>query len=259
MKKMPIGILDEGVQGLCILEKLITNYKNEDFIYINDIKNSPYEEKDKEKVLEYVTENVKKLLECNIKLLIVISDTIIECCEEYFSTLKIPVISIVQSIVDYVNTYYEQKNLILCAKSFILKANLYQKNIKYNRMYNIESEELEKVLINNKCKTSSSFKASENTFKNVNQKGCDLLVITAPWLEMLRIEIFEFLEVDKMIRLDEVISEEIKKKNIIQYSRGKGKVSVFSNVDLKKFKELTKWFTVKYKFNEIKDGDEVGK
>ena len=261
MKKMPIGILDEGVQGLCILENLTKNFKNEDFIYINDVKSYPYEGKDKEVVLKHVMVNVEKLLEYNIKLLIVISDVIIECCEEYFSTLKIPVINIVQSIADYVNTYYEQKNLILCARSYILKANIYQKNFKYNRMYNIESEELENVLISNMSKTSASFKAAENTFKPVNQKGCDLLIVTAPWLEMLRIEIFEFLEVDKMIKLDEVISEEIKKNNIIQYSRGRGKLLVISDVSIKNFKNITPWFSLKFKYIEIENeiGEKVGR
>ncbi len=85
------------------------------------MKSYPYEGKDKEVVLKHVMVNVEKLLEYNIKLLIVISDVIIECCEEYFSTLKIPVINIVQSIADYVNTYYEQKNLILCARKLYFK------------------------------------------------------------------------------------------------------------------------------------------
>ena len=128
-------------------------------------------------------------------------------------------------------------------------------------MYNIESEELENVLISNMSKTSASFKAAENTFKPVNQKGCDLLIVTAPWLEMLRIEIFEFLEVDKMIKLDEVISEEIKKKNIIQYSRGRGKLLVISDVSIKNFKNITPWCYLKFKYIEIENeiGEKVGR
>lgn len=253
MKKMPIGILDANVEGLYILDSLTKEFKYEDFIYINDIKSAPYEGKDSEVILKHVKISVEKLLEYNIKLLVVISDTIVEYCEEYLKTLEIPVINIVSSIVNYVNNYYEQKNLIFCAKDYVIKANLYQKNFKYNRMYNVESDELENVIIQNKIKTSMSFKVAENLFKGVNQKGCDLLIITAPWIELLKTEIFEFLDVEKILKLGLVLTEEIKRSRIELNNRIKGKITIISDIDIKEFKELTKWFTLKYKYEKIEN------
>ena len=145
MNKRPIGIIDINVDGLYILNSLAKEFKNEDFIYINDIKNFPYEGREQEEIVKLVTENVEKLLKQNIKMLVVISDTIIEYCFDYLQTLNIPVINIVQSIINYVNKNHEQKNLVLLAKSYILKANLYQKNFNYNHMYNIASDELENI------------------------------------------------------------------------------------------------------------------
>ena len=142
MNKLPIGIIDINVDGLYILNTLCNEFKNEDFLYINDLKNDPYEGKEPEVILNYVKKNVEKLLSQNIKLLIVINDSIIEYCSDYLSTLNIPIINIQKVIIDYVNKNFEQKNLILCAKDYILKANLYQKNFNYNHIYNIPSDNL---------------------------------------------------------------------------------------------------------------------
>lgn len=251
MNKRPIGIIDINVDGLYILNSLTKEFKNEDFIYINDIKNYPYEGREQEEIVKFVTENVEKLLEQNIKMLVVISDTIIEYCLDYLQTLNIPVINIVQSIINYVNKNYEQKNLALLAKSYILKANLYQKNFNYNHMYNIASEELENMIIENKMKTSKSFKASFETFKNSPKKEYNLLIITAPWLELLKIEILEYLEVDEFIKLGNVLSEDIKNANSECYNRGKGKITILSKIDKKEFADLTKWFNLKYKYIQM--------
>ena len=251
MNKRPIGIIDINVDGLYILNSLTKEFKNEDFIYINDIKNYPYEGREQEEIVKFVTENVEKLLEQNIKMLVVISDTIIEYCLDYLQTLNIPVINIVQSIINYVNKNYEQKNLALLAKSYILKANLYQKNFNYNHMYNIASEELENMIIENKMKTSKSFKASFETFKNSPKKEYNLLIITAPWLELLKIEILEYLEVDEFIKLGIVLSEDMKKANSECYNRGKGKITILSKIDKKEFADLTKWFNLKYKYIQM--------
>ena len=250
MNKMPIGIIDVSVDGLYILNPLTKDFKNEDFIYINDIKNFPYEGKDVDVINKYVKANIDRLINLNVKMLIVISDTIVEYCNEYLQTLKIPVINIVQSIIKYTNENYEQKNIVFCAKSYILKANLYQKFINYNHLYNVSSDELESIIIENKLKTSKAFSVSESTFKVVSKKDCDVLVITSPWIELLKIEISEFLDVDEMIKLGEVVANEIRKLNLGTNSRGKGKITIVSNIDKKEFKSMTKWFNLKYKYLE---------
>ena len=58
-----------------------------------------------------------------------------------------------------------------------------------------------------------------------------------------------------------MISEEIKKKNIIQYSRGRGKLLVISDVSIKDFKNITPWFSLKFKYIEIENeiGEKVGR
>jgi hypothetical protein len=64
---------------------------------------------------------------------------------------------------------------------------------------------------------------------------------------LLKIEISEFLEVDEIIKLGDVFSNEIRKLDLGSNSRGKGKITVISNVTKKEFKSMIKWFNLKYK------------
>ena len=43
-------------------------------------------------------------------------------------------------IINYVNEHYEHKNILFLAKSYIVKSAMYNKNFRYNRLYNVYSE-----------------------------------------------------------------------------------------------------------------------
>ncbi|HPB49285.1 MAG TPA: hypothetical protein PK334_03160, partial [Bacilli bacterium] len=132
MNKLAIGILDSGYEGLTLFEELVREYRYESFLYINDIQNMPYEGKKAEDIQKAVQKNIDSLLSQGIKLLLVVSDIIVEHCQGLLNSLEIPVINIVNSIIEYVNTNFEQKDLILLIKQEVIKANLYQKNFRYN-------------------------------------------------------------------------------------------------------------------------------
>ena len=59
MKKSYIAVFDSGVGGLHILESLVKEYKNENFIYIADEDFFPYGVKTKEQLGEDVGINIK--------------------------------------------------------------------------------------------------------------------------------------------------------------------------------------------------------
>lgn len=251
MKKNPIGIIDVSVDGLNILSSLTKEFKNEDFIYFNDIKNLPYEGKDPSIIHKYIKANLEFLLSQNIKLLIVISDTICEYGEEILSSINVPVIQIVDSIINYMNKNYENKNIILCSKDYILKANLYQKNIKYNHLYSISSNKMESIISNDKIKTMKSFNVAFDSFKTIQSKDLDVLVYTAPWIELLKTEINEALKVKEIIKIGDIISSSIKESKIDFYKNRKGKITVFTTASKEEFSKLIPWFNLKYKFNQI--------
>ncbi|NLT01915.1 MAG: hypothetical protein GXY04_05275, partial [Acholeplasmataceae bacterium] len=186
MNKLAIGILDSGYEGLTLFEELVREYRYESFLYINDIQNMPYEGKKAEDIQKAVQKNIDSLLSQGIKLLLVVSDIIVEHCQGLLNSLEIPVINIVNSIIEYVNTNFEQKDLILLIKQEVIKANLYQKNFRYNHLFSINSKELSKIILNKQIKTSNSFFVCKELFKNYYRRKIDLLVISESYLMKLK-------------------------------------------------------------------------
>lgn len=251
MKKNPIGIIDVDSSGINLLNTLTESFPNEDFLYFNDLKNLPYEGKDHQVILKYIRKNIDYILSTNIKLLIVASDTIIEYGSEILSEVNIPCILITQSIINYLNNNFDNKNMLLCARDYILKANLYQKNIKYSHLNTISSNKMENIIKENKIKTMKSFNTSSDMFKAFQNRDFDVFIYTAPWIELLRTEILEFLKVKDFIRVGEIIASEVKNSDIEFYKKGSGKIYVASTVSLDEFKNNSLWFKLKYKYIAI--------
>jgi glutamate racemase len=254
MVKDAIALLDMGIEGFSVLKTLTKYFKHERFIYINDMKHKSYLDVTEVEVYEIVRKNVERLLKEKVKLIVVISDTIVDIASEVFSKLEIPVINIVDTLLNYLNTNYEQKNILLCAKSNIINANIYQKNIKYNRLYSIPSEELEELINGRMLKTSKSFYTIREEFKSVLRKDLDIVVTSSPYLITLKTEMNEFINVGEISDVGEIIVNQIKNDNVISmYEKGKQTVTVYSSIDKKDFIDATYWSDLKYKYFKIEE------
>lgn len=248
MKKKAIGIIDMSFEGFNVLNGLVNKYRNDDFIYINDQLNSPYEGKEEEVIVELIKKNVERLMEYEIKFLIVVSDTIIEYGSEYLSSLNLPVVDLVNSFIEYVNELYELKNMMLLAKKTILDTNMYQKKLKYNHLYNIASDDLMEIMDNNLLKTSKSFQVTSDKFQHLSKRDIDILISSSPYLVKLKTEILEYLKIDQILEPSEAIIWKIDKiidKNIFT-NKGKGKLIVVSDLTKKDILNQTKWSNIKF-------------
>jgi len=250
MKKQPIGILDGGFEGINIFENLVKKYPNESFIYINDIQNYPYEGKEIELINELVKKNIDELLARDVQCIICVNSSIIEYCIELFDNINIPKIMIVNSIINYVNLNFEQKNMVLLAKEYILKANLFQKNFRYNHLYNIASDELEDVIFDRNVKTAKSFAKTREVLKSAIGKDVDLFIIVDSFLENLNIEFKEYCNYTTFLDLTNIINGELLSKNFVFSTKGKGKKLILSNIDKKEFFKRVYWIG-KYNFEKL--------
>ena len=251
MKKNPIGILDEGYQGINVFRGLSKKYKNEDFIYVNDIINSPYEGKEEEVINQHVKEKVDFLLLLGVKAIVVVSSAIVEYCSSYLNSISIPVIRIDEAIIKYISSEFEQKNIALVARESIIKANIYQKFLKYNHLYAIFSDELEKIVLDKKVKTSQSFSKMREACKYILNKEVDIFMITDSYIENLYTEINEYVKADTVSNLTDIIEREIVSKKVFEYQKGRGRRYIYSDILKKEFKEITYWIDVKYKYQLI--------
>lgn len=255
MKKAPIGILDGGFEGINIFEKLVKKYPYESFIYINDLQNYPYEGKEIEDINNYVKRNVDYLLSKDVKAIICVNASIIEYCIEYLESVNnkdntLIKLYLVDSIINYINLNFEQKNMLLLGKEYILKANLFQKNFKYNHLYNVASDELENIIFENKTKTSNSFKITREVLRPVISKPVDIIIFIDSYLENLSIELKEYCNFNEIIDLAQIISSELMVKNIFTYTKEKGRNIIVSNIDKNDFYKKVYWIK-KYSYEKL--------
>ncbi|MCK9471158.1 MAG: hypothetical protein M0Q88_05325 [Bacilli bacterium] len=251
MIKNAIGIIDSGVEGFNILDTLTKKFKHENFIYINDLKHYPYFNMTETEALEVIKSNVERLMDLEVKLILVVSDVIVDLAKDYFASLSVPVFDVVSLLIDYINENYEQKNIALFGLNEVLEANLYQKNFKYNRLYNIPSNELEELIMNKGLKTSKSFLKTKETFKQLKGKGLDVIIASSPYLILLKTEIEEFLSFNEITDFGEIVANKIHNEFMDLNIKGRGKVTVLGNIDKSKFFHMTSWTTFKYKYNDL--------
>jgi len=249
MDKTPIGIIDMGVENLSILNYLSKAFKYEDFIYINDLEVPEYEGLAEDVIQKRIEANVEKLLSFNVKLIIVVSNTIIEYHRNYFNEISVPVVNIVDTIIDYINDNYEHKNMAFIATENIINANLYQKYFKYNHLYNLVSDSMEEFLTKNLVKTNESFNLTRELIKTVIKKDLSIIIPSSFNMMLIETEINEFLPNGNILNINEIMSDKIKAAllAIENFSTKKlGKTTIIINVSKKDFK-YTHLLDVKYK------------
>lgn len=114
MDNRAIGIFDSGVGGLTVFKEIRKVLTNEDIVYLGDTYNFPYGNKSKDEIIEYSINNVKRLLEKQVKIIIVACGTAtsqsIDVLKEKFD---IPIIGIIKPTVEYVEKQgYEKIGVI---------------------------------------------------------------------------------------------------------------------------------------------------
>ncbi|NLD27114.1 MAG: hypothetical protein GX661_07120 [Acholeplasmataceae bacterium] len=255
MVKDAIGIIDLGLEGFSIAKAFAHIFRREHIIYYSDLQHDSYLNITENEVQEIVKTGIQNLLASKIKLLIVASDLIIDLAAPALEGLSIPVVNPVQVLIDYLNVKYEQKNIVLLAKNEILQANLYQKNIKYNRLYNIPSNELEAVINERMIKTSRSFYTIREHFKPILKKEIDVIVTSSPYLINLRTEMAEYVKFEEITDVGMILADKIRKENIVAFNeKGKGGFTVRSHLSKKEFGRCVYWAECKYHYQEIKSG-----
>lgn len=229
MKKVPIGILDMNTDNIALLNSLYNAFPHEHFIYVYDPECLQYEGLPEEEINLRVQKNLDYLMGRQVKLILTVSSTIVEYCKPLLDQIAVPVVNIVDSIVDEVNASYEYKNMVFLANELMVQANLYQKNLKYNHLYAIFADSLNGLVKEQKMKTSESFRMTRDVFRLVIAKDVDLIIPVNVNLLLLKTEIHEFLPESDILDIGELLVEKAKAAllttdNLEQ--RGKGIVEV---------------------------------
>ncbi|HHX81217.1 MAG TPA: hypothetical protein GX692_09170 [Acholeplasmataceae bacterium] len=251
MVKDAIGIIDLGLDGIEVAETLTQNLKHERIIYITDLQYDSYLNISEKEIAEILKRNIEIIAEYNPKLLIIVNDIIVDRAASVILDLKVPSVNVIETLIEYANKYYQDKNMVLLVKEKILEANLFPKNLKYNRLYQIASDELEVIIKEGMTKTSRSFNTVLEKLKPVLKKQIDLIITGTPNLLELNIEFKEYLNFQEITAHGEIFLKRLLEANITDLNRkGRGGFFVFGNMTKKEFLKKQK-ITSKFKYQQI--------
>ncbi len=248
MLKKPIAILDMGLEGVYVLETLTKNFPNESFVYTNDLEYFPYDSYKKEEVLNFVNEKLEFLNTYEPKMILIVSDTIFELCYEDFKERE-KIVFLAPNIIQYVNSKYSYKSMLLLARKSIIEANLYQKFLKHSQLTSIASDDIETILNNGNVKTSKTFKEVEKIMLSVQKKEIDLIISSSPFVFALKTEFLEYFPNAILLDVAEALFEIISTNPT--NSKRKGKVIISTILSKKDFIQKTRWLNIKYKYKQF--------
>ena len=120
MKNKAIGIFDSGVGGLTVLAEIRKALPNENIIYLGDTKNFPYGNRSKEEIIEFAIQNVKTLINKNVKVIIIACGTATSQALEVLQQMfEIPIIGIIDPTVEYVENQKHQEIGVIATEGTI--------------------------------------------------------------------------------------------------------------------------------------------
>lgn len=127
----PIGVFDSGLGGLTVLKELNKILPNENYIYLGDLKNSPYGDKSGDEITSFTKKNIEFFLKNGVKLVVVACNTAssynIESIREIYN---IPIITVLESAISGIDR--DDKNILLAATKATCNSGYFDKLLKMN-------------------------------------------------------------------------------------------------------------------------------
>src|SRR5699024_6482880 len=124
-----IGIIDSGIGGLTVAKKFRELLPEESIIYLGDNKNVPYGNKSEEEIYRLTKDMIEFLIEKDVKLITIACNTISSILDKYFLGYKVPIISIIEPVTDYIAKKDLQKVGVMATK-FTIGSGIYEKLLK---------------------------------------------------------------------------------------------------------------------------------
>ena len=97
MDNRPIGAFDSGLGGLTVLKEIRNLLPTESIVYFGDSGRAPYGTKSKETVIKYTFQNIRFLLNQDIKMIVIACNTASACSIDLVKhSFDIPVVEVVE-------------------------------------------------------------------------------------------------------------------------------------------------------------------
>lgn len=97
MDNRPIGVFDSGFGGLTVLKEIMSGMPGESLVYFGDNGRAPYGNKSKDTVLKYTFQDIRFLLNQDIKMMVIACNTMSAISiKQVKNNFDIPVIEVIE-------------------------------------------------------------------------------------------------------------------------------------------------------------------
>ncbi len=131
MNNKLIGLFDSGVGGLTVLKALKETLPHENYIYLGDTARLPYGTKSKETIIRYALQCTEKLIEYDLKILVVACNTVSSVALPYIKEKypQIEVIGVVEPGAEAACNETKNNIIAVLATESTIKGKAYEKAI----------------------------------------------------------------------------------------------------------------------------------
>lgn len=130
MDNRPIGVFDSGLGGLTVLKEIMELIPTESVVYFGDNGRAPYGTKSKETVLKYTLQDIRFLLNQDIKMIVIACNTASACSlQTVKNSFDIPVIEVVEPGAHTAVRETKNKKVGVIGTSATVNSGVYEKAI----------------------------------------------------------------------------------------------------------------------------------
>ena len=254
-KNLPIGVFDSGIGGLTVLDKLITMFPHEDFVYVGDTLNLPYGVKTKEELKKIVSRVSQYLYNLPVKAIVIACNTATANSHHLKDEIDIPVIGVIEPTAK--RALEISNNILVCATNVTIDSHEYQDIINANvkdknsHQYYLKCSDFVDAIEANIINTKESFSLVEKKFNDIKNEDIGVIVCGCTHFGLYEKEfksIFPKAEIlECAYPTGDRLKEELKARNLLQddeTKKGYVKISLTKAQD--NFYEKTKWFSHPY-------------
>jgi len=131
MDNRPIGIFDSGLGGLTVLKEITEILPHESIVYFGDCGRVPYGTKSKETVIKYTFQDIKFLLNQDIKIIVIACNTASACSYELVrDNFEIPVLEVIKPGALAAARETKNKKIGVIGTKGTIDSGVYEKAIK---------------------------------------------------------------------------------------------------------------------------------
>lgn len=248
MDNRPIGVFDSGLGGLTVLREIMELVPTESVVYFGDCGRVPYGTKSKETVIKYTFQDIRFLLNQDIKMIVIACNTAsAHSLDRVKHSFDIPVIEVVEPGAATVARETKNKRVGVIGTAGTISTGVYEKAInKIDNSIEIFSRACPlfvPLVEEGWWDNDIALRIAEEYLNSLKQEGIDTLVLGCTHYPLLQQTISRVMGeevklVSSALEVARVVKKVVEEKDIARDSRVKPVYRFYTSDSVEKFEAL---------------------